>query len=168
MNTEKMLKKIAPMVPAGETVLAATKATPRGAAHEAILGGAGAVAGGSVSTVLVGAGGVLGSAAGAGAGDAGRSERADAELDVGRASQILLVVTDASILLFGLSALGRPSEITARIERSRISSVQAGETTLFGQKMAEIVVTTDTGAEAGFGIAKVHRKHGDAVLAALS
>jgi len=167
VNTQKLLKKIAPMLPSGETALAATKATPRGAAHEAILGGAGAVAGGSVSAGLAGAGSVLGSAVGATAGDAGRSERAEADLDVGSASQILLVVTDVSLLLFALSALGRPSEITARLERSRISTVASGETSLFGQKMAEIVITTDAGAEAGFGIAKVHRKQGDAVLAAL-
>ena len=167
MNTEKMLRKVAPLIPAGEVALAATKATPRGAAHEVILGAAGAVAGGSVAPALAGAGGVLGSTAGQAAGDAGRQERADADLDVGTASQVLLVATDRSVLVFGLSALGRPKDAPARLERTRLTETRAGEASLFGQKMMEIVLVTDTGAEVGFGVAKVHRRHGEAVLAAL-
>ena len=167
MNTEKMLRKVAPMIPAGEVVLAATKATPRGAAHEAILGGAGAVAGGSVTAALAGAGGALGLAAGRGVAEEGRSERAAADLDVATATQVLLVVTDQSLLLFGLSALGRPKEAPTRLDRSRLVEVRGGTTSLFGQKMMEIVFVTDFGAEAGFGVAKVHRRQGEAVLDAL-
>jgi hypothetical protein len=33
--------------------------------------------------------------------------------------------------------------------------------------MPEIVLVTDTGSEAGFGVAKVHRRQGEAVLDAL-
>ena len=43
-----------------------------------------------------------------------------------------------------------------------------GETKLFGQKMAEIVLTTSTGAEAGFGVAKINRSDGEAVVEALT
>jgi hypothetical protein len=167
MNTEKMLRKVSPSIPAGEIVLAATKATPRGAAHEVILGAAGVVAGGSVAPVLAGAGGVIGSAAGEGVGSEGRAERAAAEIDVGHATQVLLVATDASVLVFALNALGRPKDDPARIGRDRIAQVRRSETSLFGQKMMEIVVITDEGAEAGFGVAKVHRRHGESVIEAL-
>ena len=110
----------------------------------------------------------LGGAAARGPGDAGRAERIDAELDVGRASQVLLVATDRSVLVFALSGLGRPKEDPARLDRSRIAAVRTGEAKLFGQKMTEIVLVTDTGAEAGFGIAKIHRKDGQTVVEALA
>ncbi len=168
MKIDAMLKRVAPLVPEGESVLAATKAIPRGAAHETILGAAGAVAGGTVSGGLAGAGAIAGSHTGSSVGDAGRAERDDAGVDVGSASQVLLVATDQSVLLFALSGLGRPKDLTARLERNRIASVATGEAKLFGQKMMEIVITTESGAEAGFGVAKVHRRHGDAVMAALS
>ena len=42
-----------------------------------------------------------------------------------------------------------------------------GETKRFGQKMAEIQITTVDGLEVGFGIAEVHRNDGDAVVEAL-
>ena len=127
-----------------------------------------AVAGGTVSGGLAGAGAIAGSHAGSSVGDAGRAERDDAGVDVGSASQVLLVATDQSVLLFALSGLGRPKDLTARLERTRIASVATGEAKLFGQKMMAIVITTESGAEAGFGVAKVHRRHGDAVTAALS
>jgi hypothetical protein len=168
MKLDAMIKRIGPSIPAGESVLAATKATPRGAAHAAILGAAGAVGGATVAGGLAGAGAVAGGHAGATAGEAGRAERDDAGVDVGSASQVLLVATDRSVLLFALSGLGRPKDLTAQLDRDRISSVAIGETKLFGQKMMEIVITTATGAEAGFGVAKVHRRQGEAVMAALS
>lgn len=162
-----MLEKVAPMIPGDEVALAATKVLPRGAAHAVILGGAGAVAGGSVAPALAGAGAVLGGAAGQGPGEAGREERSSADLDVGNASQALLVATDRSVLVFALGAFGRPKADPARLDRARLVDVRAGEASLFGQKMMEIVLVTDTGAEAGFGVAKVHRRHGEAVIAAL-
>ncbi len=168
MNVDKLRKKIEPMVPPGETVIALTKAVPRGAAHEIILGAAGAVGGATAAPVLAGAGGVLGSTAGQGHGDAGRAERAEADLDVGRATNVLLVATDQSVMVFALSGLGRPKEAPARLDRSQITSVGIGEARLFGQKMMEIVVVTATGAEAGFGVAKVHRRYGQMVVEALS
>jgi hypothetical protein len=167
MKSDKLLTKVASSIPDGETALAATKATPRGSVHEVILGAAGAVAGGTAAPGLAGAGAVAGSAAGEGVGAAGRAERADADLDVGSASQVLLVATDRSVLVFALGALGRPKGEPARLGRDRIAEVREGETSIFGQKMREIVLVTDTGAEAGFGIAKVHRRLGDEVLAAL-
>jgi hypothetical protein len=141
VNTEKMLRKVATFIPVGEVVLAATKATPRGAAHELILGTAGAIAGSE-----------------------GRAERAAAQIDVGTASQVLLVATDASLFVFALDARGRPGSEPSRIGRERITEVRRGETSLFGRKMTEIVVVTDGGVEAGFGVAKVHRRHGEAVI----
>lgn len=168
MNTEKMTKKCASMLEPGETIVAAAKVTPRGAAHETILGAAGAVAAGSATPVATGAGAVLGSAVGHDVSEAGRQERAAAGLDVGNAQQALLAVTDRRVVLFALNAFGKPSELSASVEHGRIAGVTLGETKLFGQKMAEIVLTLDSGAEAGFGVAKVHRKHGDAVVAALS
>jgi hypothetical protein len=167
MKTEKMVERIRDQVPAGETVVAAAKTIPRGSAHEAILGAAGAVAGGTVNPALAGTGSVFGSDVGEATGDAGRQERAEAGADVGKASQVLLVVTERAVLLFPLSALGRPKEMLARLERSDISSTAQGEAKLFGQRMMEIVLTTAAGAEIGFGVAKVHRREGEAVLAAL-
>jgi hypothetical protein len=168
MKTEAMIRRIAPLLPEGESVLAATKAIPRGSAHDAILGIAGAVGGGVVSPGLAGAGVVAASGVDSGAGSSGREEREEAGLDVGRASQVLLVVTESSILLFALSALGRPKDLTAQLDRSCIASVAEGTVKLFGQKMEEIVITTDTGSEIGFGVAKVHRSQGREVMAALS
>ncbi|MDW3220514.1 MAG: hypothetical protein R8F63_18040 [Acidimicrobiales bacterium] len=168
MNTAKMTKQCAAMLDTGETILAATKAMPRGAVNEVILGAAGAVVGGTVAPAAAGVGAVLGSRAGEGVGDAGRDERAEAGLDVGNASQVLLAVTDQRVALFAVNAFGKPKELTAAIGRDRIGAVSMGETKVFGQTMAEIVLTLDTGAEVGFGVAKVHRKHGDAVVAALA
>jgi hypothetical protein len=168
MKTEAMIRRIAPLLPEGESVLAAAKAIPRGSAHDAILGIAGAVGGGVVSPGLAGAGVVAASGVDSGAGSSGREEREEAGLDVGRASQVLLVVTESSILLFALSALGRPKDLTAQLDRSCIASVAKGTVKLFGQKMEEIVITTDTGSEIGFGVAKVHRSQGREVMAALS
>ena len=42
-----------------------------------------------------------------------------------------------------------------------------GSSKLFGQTMPEIQLTLASGAEAGFGVAKVDRKDGEAVAAAL-
>ena len=168
MKTDTMLKKVEGLIPAGETALAAVKAIPRGSAHAVILGAAGAVAGGTITPVLTGAGAVLGSNADGGVGAAGRAEREDAGLDVGQATQVLLVVTDRSVLLFALSALGRPKELTARLDRNHIAAINEHEARLFGQTMREMVIETDTGSEAGFGFAKVHRRQGAEVLAALS
>ena len=167
MKTDAVIKRVTPLLADGESVLAATKAIPRGSAHEGILGAAGAVAGSTINPLLSGAGAVAGSGAGTAPGEAGRAERDDAGVDVGRASQVLLVVTEDSVVLFALSALGRPKDITARLDRARISSVTEGTASLFGQKMSEIVITTDDGTEIGFGVAKVHRRQGEAVLAAL-
>jgi len=168
MKTEAMIKRITPLLPQGETVKAATKSIPRGSAHDTILGIAGAVGGGVVSPGLAGAGVVAASGIDSGAGSSGREEREAAGLDVGRASQVLLVVTENFILLFALSALGRPKDLTAQLDRSCIASVTEGIAKLFGQKMSEIVITTDSGSEIGFGVAKVHRRQGREVVAALS
>lgn len=167
MNTEKMTKKCAALLDPGESIVAAAKVMPRGASHETILGAAGAVVGGSVTPVATAAGAVLGSAAGQSVGDAGREERAEAGLDVGAAQQALLAVTGRRIALFAVNAFGKPKELSASVDRNRVTRATMGETKLFGQTMAEIVLTLDTGAEVGFGVAKVHRKHGDAVVAAL-
>lgn len=112
-------------------------------------------------------GAVLGSNVGQAQGDAGREERDDAGVDVGRASQVLLVVTEKSVALFALSALGRPKDLTATLARSDIASVSMGETSLFGQKMPEIVIDTASGAEVGFGVAKINRRQGEEVVSAL-
>ncbi len=168
MKTDALLKRVSALLPEGESALAATKAMPRGSAHETVLGIAGGVAGGTVAGGLAGVGMVAGSQSGSGRGDAGRAEREEAGVDVGKASQVLLVVTSEAVVLFTLSALGRPKEIVARLERSRITSVAAGQTKLFGQKMMEVVITTDTEAEVGFGVAKVYRSRGEAVIAALN
>ncbi|GJM37019.1 MAG: hypothetical protein DHS20C19_03860 [Acidimicrobiales bacterium] len=167
MNTAKMTKQCAAMLGAGETIVAATKAMPRGAVNEVILGAAGAVAGGTVAPVAAGVGAVLGSKAGESLSEAGRDERTEAGLDVGNASHVLLAVTDRRVALFAINAFGKPKELTAAIGRDRITAVTMGQTKVFGQSMAEIVLALDTGAEVGFGVAKVHRKHGDAVVAAL-
>ena len=69
--------------------------------------------------------------------------------------------------LFALSTLGRPKDLTATLARSDIASVSMGETSLFGQKMPEIVIDTVSGAEVGFGVAKIKRRQGDEVVSAL-
>ncbi len=148
----------------GERPLAAVKAMPRGAAQETILGAAGGVAGGSVSPALAGGGFVLGQKAGESAGDQGRAEREEAGVDVGRAQQVCLVVTDRRLVLCRTNWRGKPKDVMAALDRSAIAKVELGETKLFGQKMAEIVLTTSTGAEVGFGVAKINRSDGEVVV----
>jgi hypothetical protein len=167
MKIAKMVQLIEPQL-AGEPALAATKAVPRGAMHEVILGAAGAAVGGATAPVAAAPAAVIGSRVGASTGDAGRAERTDAGIDVGHANQVLLVVTERHIAVFALSAFGRPKHITAEIDRARLSTVYMGETSLLGQKMAEIQLVLDSGHEVGFGVAKVHRRNGDEVVAALA
>jgi hypothetical protein len=167
VNTEKMTQKCAAMLDTSETIVAAAKVMPRGATQEMILSAAGAVAGGTVAPAAAGVGAVLGSAAGQGVGDAGRDERTEAGMDVGGAQQVLLAVTDRRVVLFAVSAFGKPKELTTAVDRTRIRSVALGEAKLFGQTMAEVVITLDTGAEVGFGAAKVHRRDAEAVVVAL-
>jgi hypothetical protein len=166
MKIAKMVQLIEPQL-GGEPVLAATKAVPRGAMHEVILSAAGAAVGGATTPVAAAPGAVLGGRAGAPTGEAGRSERSHAGVDVGHANQVLLVVTERRVALFALSAFGRPKDLTAEIDRNRLAAVYMGETSLLGQKMAEIQVVLDSGHEVGFGVAKVHRRSGDSVVAAL-
>ena len=162
------LDAVTPLLEPGERAVAGTKAMPRGAAHEAILGAAGGVAGGTVAPALAGAGFLAGAQAGEGAGDEGRAERADAGVDVGRAQQILLVVTDRRLLLCTTTWRGKPKEVAAALDRTAIQGVAMGEAKLFGQRMPEIVLTLASGAEVGFGVAKVNRSDGEAVVAALT
>ena len=166
MQIAKMVQLIEPQL-GGEPVLAATKAVPHGAMHEVILSAAGAAVGGETTPLAAGAGAALGSQVGAPTGEAGRAERSAAGLDVGSANQVLLVVTEQRIVLFALSAFGRPKDLTAEIDRSRVDAVYMGETSLLGQKMAEIQIVLDSGHEVGFGVAKVHRNNGGEVVAAL-
>jgi hypothetical protein len=166
MKIAKMLQLVEPQL-GGEPALAATKAVPRGAMHEVILSAAGAAVGGATTPVAAAPAAVLGSRVGAPTGEAGRAERVDAGIDVGHANQILLVVTERRIALFELSAFGRPKDLTASIDRGRIGAVYMGETSLLGQKMAEIQIVLDSGHEVGFGVAKIHRRYGDEVVAVL-
>jgi hypothetical protein len=80
---------------------------------------------------------------------------------------VALVVTDRRLVLCALNWRGRPKEAIAALDRAAIGSVTKGATRLFGQSMTEIVVTTTAGADAGFGVARIHRGDGDAVMAAL-
>ena len=167
MKLEKVREQAAGLLEAGETIEAAAKVMPRGAAHEAILGGAGAVGGMAGGAALAGAGAVIGAKAGEATGDAGRAEREEAGLDVGKATQVIFAVTDRRIVLLKRSALGKPKEVLAGLEREHVTSVVMGSSKLFGQTMPEIQLTLASGAEAGFGVAKVDRKDGEAVIAAL-
>ena len=168
MKLDKVREQAAGLLDAGETIEAVAKVTPRGAAHEAILGGAGAVGGAAAGAALAGAGAAIGAKAGESAGDAGRAERDEAGLDVGNATQVIFAVTDRRIVLFKKSAFGKPKEVLAGLERAHVTSVVMGETSLFGQTMPEIQLTLASGAEAGFGVAKIDRKDGEAVIAALA
>ena len=167
MNIDKLQQRCAGLLADGEQLVAATKAMPRGAAHEMILGAAGSVAGGTISPALAGAGAIAGSRSGSQEGARGRSERSAAGVDVSSATNILFAVTDGRVVLVKLSAFGRPKAVEAALERDAIADVVTGETKLFGQKMAEIVLTTTEGHEVGFGVAKVNRRDGEAVVAAL-
>ena len=167
MKIAKMVQLIEPQL-GGEPVLAATKAVPHGAVHEVILSAAGAAVGGATTPVATAPGAVLGAEVGAPTSDAGRAARTEAGVDVGHANQVLLVVTPQRIVLFALSAFGRPKDLTAEIDRSRLAAAYLGETSLLGQKMPEIQLVLDSGHEVSFGVAKVHRKNGDQVLATLS
>ena len=165
MNLAKIRDRCAPLLDISETLVAAAKVSPRGSAYEVILGAAGAVGGGAVSPTLAGAGAVVGAGAAASLGDAGRVERSDLGLDVGRATQVLLGVTDCRVVLVQLSALGRPKTIMASVDLARIERVALGETSLLGQKMTEIVFTFAGAAETGFGAAKIHRGDAERVVA---
>lgn len=168
MNIDKLQQRCAGLLADGERLVAATKAMPRGSAHEVILGAAGSVAGGTISPALAGAGAIVGAKAGSEEGDLGRSERSAAGVDVAGATHVLLAVTDRRVALIKLGAFGKPKSVEAALERSAISRVVMGETKLFGQRMPEIVITTTEGHEVGFGVAKVHRRDGEAVVAALA
>ena len=167
MNLDKFRQQVAPLLEVDERVEAAVKVTPRGAAHEAIMRGAGAAGGTAVSGGLAGAGAAIGAKFGAEAGDAGRAERAEAGLDVGVAAQVVLAVTDRRIVLVKRSALGKPKEILSDAARDAITSAELRDAKLFGQNMPEIVLEMASGAEAGFAVAKVDRRDGDGVLEAL-
>ncbi len=162
------LSSVTPLLDDGEHPIAAVKALPRGSVHEAILGAAGAVAGGTVSPAAAGAGLAAGQRAGEGAADRGRTERAEAGVDVGHEHHVLLVVTDRRLAVCSTTWRGRPKAVVAALDRAAIAAVALGETKLFGQKMPEIVLTTSAGAEVGFGVAKVNRADGEAVVAALT
>jgi hypothetical protein len=149
MKTDALIKRVQPLLPNGESVIASCKVMPRGSARQLILGIAGAVAGG--------AGGMVASSA------LGRSP----ETEGGQGTNAFMAVTERYVLIFDLGALGRPKDLTAQLERPLISSVTKGEAKLFGQKMMEIVVHLTSGDEVGFGVAKIHRKHGDSIIAAL-
>ncbi len=169
MKLDKFRSQAAALLAAGETVIAVAKVTPRGAAEEAILrgaGGAGGLAAGGAA--LAGVGAVIGAKSGEVQGDAGRTERDNAGLDVGRAMQVLLAVTDQRIVLLKRSGLGKPKQILASMGRDQVVTATFGSTKLFGQTMGEIVLTLGSGAEAGFGVAKIDRKDGESVVAALS
>ena len=168
MKLDKFRTQAAPLLDAGETVEAVAKVTPRGAAHEVIsrgAGGAGGLAAGGAA--LAGAGAVIGGALGEQAGDAGRDEREAAGLGVGNEMQVIFAVTDRRVVLFKRSAFGKPKEILAALEREHVAEVHMGSSKLFGQTMPEIQLTLASGVEAGFGVAKVDRKDGEAVVAAL-
>lgn len=167
MKLNKLREQAFDLLEPGETIEAAAKVTPRGAAHEAILGGAGAVGGLAADGVLVGAGAALGAKAGAADGQAGRDEREAAGLDVGMATQVIFAVTDRRIVLFKRSAFGKPKEVLAALEREHVTTVELGTSTLLGQTMPEIQLALASGAEAGFGVAKIDRRDGEAVVAAL-
>ena len=167
MNIEKMQRKCSPVLEPGETLVAAAKAMPRGSVHEIILGAAGGVAAAGVSPGLLGPGIIAGQKAGSSRTAEGKAEREAAGVNVGSAVQVLLGVTDRRVVLISLSTLGKAKEVLAAADLSDIASVVMGESKLFGQTMAEIVLTLDGGAEVGFGVAKVHRKDGDSVVAAL-
>ena len=167
VDLDKFRARLAPLLDSGEHVVAAVKATPRGAAQEAIARGAGAAGGASVSASLAGPGAVAGEQFGTRHGEAGRQERRDAGLDVGNATQVVLVVTAHRVLLVERTAFGRPKAILAATDRSLVASVEQRESTLFGQSMPEIVLTMASGVEAGFSIARVDRADAQVVLAAL-
>jgi hypothetical protein len=120
-----------------------------------------------VSPGLLGPGIIAGQKAGSSRTEEGKAEREAAGVNVGSAVQVLLGVTDRRVVLISLSTLGKAKEVLAAADLSDIASVVMGESKLFGQTMAEIVLTLDGGAEVGFGVAKVHRKDGDSVVAAL-
>lgn len=168
VNIDKLQQRCAGLLADGERLVAATKAMPRGSAHEIILGAAGSVTGGTISPLLAGAGAMVGARAGSQEGDRGRSERSAAGVDVAAATNILLAVTDRRVVLLKLSSFGKPKAVEAALARRAIAGVVMGETKLFGQRMAEIVLTTTEGHEVGFGVAKVHRRDGEAVVAALA
>ena len=110
---------------------------------------------------------IAGQKAGSSQTEEGKAEREAAGVDVGSAVQVLLSVTDRRVVLIELSTLGKAKEVLDAVDLSRITGVAMGKTKLFGQTMGELVLTLDGGAEVGFGVAKVHRKDGDSVVAAL-
>jgi hypothetical protein len=167
MNIEKVQRKCSAVLEPGEALVAASKAMPRGSVHEVILSAAGGVAAAGVSPELLGAGMIAGQKAGSSQTEEGKAERNAAGVDVGSAVQVLVGVTDRRVVLIALSTLGKAKEILAAVDLSDIAGVAMGKSKLFGQTLAEIVLTLDGGAELGFGVAKVHRKDADSVVAAL-
>lgn len=168
MKLEAARKQGAHLLEAGEQIVGAVKATPRGSLHEIILGGAGASAFGQVAPALGGAGFELGRQLGQSESDEGRNERSEADVDVGRVSQVVLLATDRRILLCSTSFLGKIKEVLATVDRTRVTHVSLDSTSLFGQTMPEVLLQLDDEHEVGFGVAKIHRQAAEALVGALS
>ena len=169
MELDKFRGQAADLLEAGEVVEAVAKVTPRGSVHEIITRGAGAAGGlAAGGPVLAGAGAVLGESFGEEATEAGRSEREEAGLDVGAQTQVIFAVTDRRIVMLKRSAFGKPTEVLAALPREHVAAVEMGSSKLFGQTMPEIQLTNAAGAEVGFGVAKIDRKDGEAIVAALN
>ena len=168
MKLDKFRAQAAGLLEAGETVEAVAKVTPRGVAEEFIIRGAAGAGAGAVSPTLWAAGAAAADGMASSAGDEGRDERAEAGIDLGNAQQVIFAVTGQRLVFFKRSALGKPKEILASLPRNEVAAAVMGETKLFGQTMPEIQLTNAAGAEVGFGVAKIDRKDGEAIVAALN
>jgi len=157
---DKIIDRVKSDLQPGETLLAAVKVTPRGTIEQGILGAAGLMGGGVIGLAV-------GSKIGQSKRNDGDEERAAVGLDLGGAEQVLAGVTGSRLLMWKISKLGgKPKELLAEIDLADVSSMTLGEGKLMGQTMPEIVCATTGGAEFGLRVAKVHKKSGEALIAA--
>ena len=147
---EKLVRDVADDLEPGEQILASVKGIPDGEAEAGILGAAG---GGQLGV----AGLFYGSRLGDSLGEERRTGTEAAGVASSKGKQVAVVLTDRRILVFTVGFSGKAKECLGIIPRADIAEMALGTTSLFGQKMPLVAVTTSGGHTAGFGVAKIHK-----------
>ncbi len=147
---DKLVAGVTDDLEPGEEILAAVKGIPDGEAEAGILGAAGGVSLGAAGLLY---GGQLGDSLG----EERRAGTDAAGVASSKGKQVAVVLTDRRILVFTVGFSGKAKECLGVIPRSDIAEMALGTTSLFGQKMPLVSVTTNGGHTAGFGVAKIHK-----------
>ena len=156
-KSDKLVRGIIENLDSGEEILSAVKGIPDGEAEAGVLGAAGGVS-------LGAAGFIIGAEMGSDVGEEKRSGTEAAGVASSKGKQVAIVLTDRRVLVYTVGFSGKAKDLLGVIPRSAVAEVAMSTTKLFGQTMPLLVVTTADGNTAGFGIAKIHKKHGVAFV----